>query len=438
MSKRIYALFGALFIFSIPTVAFASNGKIDTGDTAFVFIAAAMVFIMIPGLALFYGGMARKKNALNTMMMSFILMSIITIEWIFIGFSMAFGTDVGHVLGAMNFAGFAGVGGAPDATYAGTIPFALFALYQMMFAIITPALFSGAVAGRMRFPAFIAFALIWSVLVYNPLAHWVWGTGGWLRNLGVLDFAGGIVVHISAGVAALVAALVLGERKGYRVTSFLPHNIPLTLIGTGLLWFGWFGFNGGSALAANGVAINAALVSNASAAAALLSWAVVETLHRGKPTVMGALTGAVVGLAAITPAAGYVNVVCAIVIGLVASPLSYFFVSFVKFRLGYDDALDVFGCHGVGCIWGVLATGLFASKAVNEQGANGLFYGNPAQLGIQAIGVIVAIAFSGALTFVILKALSLFMRLRENPQMESDGMDITQHGETAYPDMSAE
>ena len=436
MSKRIYALLASIALLSIPTVAFASDGKINSGDTAFVFLAAAMVFVMIPGLSLFYGGMARKKNALNTMMMSFILISLIGIEWILVGFSMAFGTDLGHFIGALNFVGFTGVGSAPNSAYAGTIPFALFGLYQMMFAIITPALFSGAVAGRMRYPAYIAFALIWSVLVYNPLAHWVWGAGGWLKNLGVLDFAGGIVVHISAGIAALVAAFVLGARKGYKVTSFLPHNIPLTVIGTGLLWFGWFGFNGGSALAANGIAINAALVTNTSAAAALLSWVVVECFHRGKPTVMGALTGAVVGLAAITPAAGYVNAGCAVIIGLIASPLSYFFVSFVKFRLGYDDALDVFGCHGVGCIWGVLATGLFASKAVNPQGANGLFYGNPAQLGIQAIGVVTAVAFSGVLSFVILKALSLVLRLRENAEDESDGMDITQHGETAYPDMT--
>jgi ammonium transporter, Amt family len=438
MSKRIYALLGAIAVLSLPMQVMASDGKIDTGDTTFVFIAAALVFLMIPGLAMFYGGMSRKKNSLNTMMMSFILISVITIQWILFGFSAAFGNDIGHLIGGFNFAGFAGVGGAPNSTYAGTIPFALFAMYQLMFAIITPALISGAVAGRMRFPAFVVFGVLWSTLVYDPLAHWVWGANGWMRNLGVLDFAGGIVVHISAGIAALVAVIVLGVRKDYRVKSFLPHNIPMTLIGAGLLWFGWFGFNGGSALAANGIAINAFVVTNASAAAALLSWTVVECLHRGKPTAMGALTGAVVGLAAITPAAGYVNVVCAIVIGLVASPLSYFFVSYVKFKLSYDDALDVFGCHGVGCIWGVLATGLFASKAVNPQGANGLFFGNPAQLGIQAIAVVVTAAFSGVLTYVIMKVVSVAIKLREKPEHEDDGMDITQHRETAYPDMSAD
>lgn len=438
MSKRIYALLGIAVVLSVPLQASASTGKIDSGDTAFVFVAAALVFLMIPGLAMFYGGMARKKNTLNTMMMSFILISVVTLQWVLFGFSVAFGTDIGHVLGGLNFAGFSGVGAAPNATYAGTIPFSLFAMYQLMFAIITPALFSGAVAGRMRFPAFVAFGLVWSILVYDPLAHWVWGAGGWMHNLGVLDFAGGIVVHISAGVAALVAALVLGKRRDYKVKSILPHNIPLTLIGAGLLWFGWFGFNGGSALGANGLAVNAFVVTNASAAAALLSWVVVESIHRGKPTLMGALTGGVVGLAAITPASGYVNVGCAIIIGLVASPLSYFFISRVKFKLGYDDALDVFGCHGIGCIWGVLATGLFASKAVNPQGANGLFFGNPAQLGIQAVGVVVTAAFSGVLTFVILKVISAVMKLRVKPASEEEGMDITEHGETAYPDMSAE
>jgi ammonium transporter, Amt family len=438
MSKRIYALLSTAVILSMPIKALAADGKVDTGDSAFVFVAAALVFLMIPGLAMFYGGMARKKNALNTMMMSFILISVVSIQWIFFGFSIAFGTDIGHLIGGLNFAGFAGVGSAPNSVYAGTIPFALFAMYQLMFAIITPALISGAVAGRIRFPAFVAFGILWSILVYDPLAHWVWGNGGWMRNLGVLDFAGGIVVHISAGIASLVAVLVLGSRKDFKKTSMLPHNIPLTLLGAGLLWFGWFGFNGGSALAINGIAVNAFVVTNASAAAAMLSWVIVESVHQGKPTVMGALTGAVVGLAAITPGAGYVNVMCAMIIGFIASPLSYFFVSHVKFKLGYDDALDAFGCHGVGCIWGVLATGLFASKAVNPQGADGLFFGNPAQLGIQAIGVVVTIAFSGVLTFIILKGISLVIKLREKSSVEDDGMDITQHGETAYPDMSAD
>lgn len=429
-------MIGIAALLTIPMNAQAIGGKIDTGDTTFVFVAAALVFLMIPGLAFFYGGMARKKNSLNTMMMSFILMSVISLQWVFFGFSLAFGKDFGGIIGGLDFLGFSGVGTTPNNLYAGTIPFVLFAMYQLMFAIITPALISGAVAGRMRFTAFLIFGLLWSTLVYDPLAHWVWGANGWLRTLGVLDFAGGIVVHISAGIAALVAVLVIGPRKDFKTKAFLPHNIPLTLIGAGLLWFGWFGFNGGSALAANGIAINAFVVTNTSAAAALLSWVIVESIHRGKPTLMGAVTGAVVGLAAITPAAGYVNVVSAIIIGLVASPLSYLAVSFVKFKIGYDDALDAFGCHGVGCIWGVFATGLFASKAVNPQGANGLFYGNPAQVGLQLLGIAVTIVFSGVLTFVILKVISLFTKLRETSSAEEQGMDITQHRETAYPDMS--
>jgi len=438
MSKRIYALIAVAITLSFSMTAFAASGKIDSGDTAFVFLAATLVFIMIPGLALFYGGMSRRKNSLNTMMMTVILMSVVVIQWVFFGFSIAFGSDIGHIIGGFNFAGFSGVGAAPNSTYAATIPFALFAMYQLMFAVITPALISGAVAGRMRFAAFILFALLWTTLVYDPLAHWIWGANGWLKNLGVLDFAGGLVVHVSSGIAALVAVLILGPRKDFKQKNMLPHSIPLSLIGAGLLWFGWFGFNGGSALGANGIAINAFVVSDVSAAAAMLSWVIVEWVHRGKPTVLGALTGAIVGLAAITPSAGYVNVMCAVIIGLVVSPLCYTFICFVKLKLGYDDALDAFGCHGVGCIWGVLATGLFASKAVNPLGANGLFFGNPKQLAIQAFGILVTAVFSGALTFIILKVISLFMKLRTDTENEDAGMDTTQHGEMAYHDVSDE
>lgn len=438
MSKRIYALLAAVTVLSAPMTVFASDGKIDTGDTTFVFLAAALVFIMLPGLALFYGGMARRKNSLNTMMMTVVLMSIVVLQWVFFGFTLAFGHDIGHVIGNFSFAGFNGVGAAPNSTYAGTIPFALFAMYQLMFAIITPALISGAVAGRMRFSVFVIFALLWTTLVYDPLAHWVWGANGWLRNLGVLDFAGGIVVHISSGISALVAVLVLGPRKDFKKNSILPHSIPLSLIGAGLLWFGWFGFNGGSTLAMNGIALNAFIVTDVSAATAMLVWIFIEWLHHGKPTVLGALTGAIVGLAAITPSAGYVNIFCAMIIGAIASPLCYLFICHIKFKLGYDDALDAFGCHGVGCIWGVLATGLFASKTVNPQGANGLFFGNPAQLGIQAIGILVTAVFAGALTFIILKAISLFMKLRTSSENEDIGMDSALHDEIAYHDITSE
>lgn len=440
MKKKLMAVFVvALIILSLPVLAFAeSEAKIDTGDTTFIFVSTVLVFIMTPGLALFYGGMVRKKNVLNTMMNSFIIMALISIQWIIIGYTIAFGPDKFNLFGGLDFLGLKGVGAAPNADYAGTIPQSLFVLFQMMFAIITPALITGSFAERMRFPAFLIFILLWSTLVYDPLAHWVWGVGGWLRNLGALDFAGGTVVHISSGVAGLVAALVLGKRKGYKTTPMVPHNIPFVVLGAALLWFGWFGFNGGSSLAANGLAIQAFLVTNTSAAAAALSWVIIEWLHHGKPTLLGAATGAVVGLVAITPAAGFVGVIPAIIIGLVVSPLCYFAISLVKAKLGYDDSLDVFGCHGIGGIWGALATGLFASKDINPLGNNGFFFGNPAQLGIQALSVVVTIAFSGVLTFVILKAISLFTSLRASESEEEEGLDITQHGEDAYPDFATQ
>lgn len=440
MKKKLLAVFVvALIILSLPALAFAeSEAKIDTGDTTFIFVSTVLVFIMTPGLALFYGGMVRKKNVLNTMMNSFIIMALISIQWIIIGYTIAFGPDKFNLFGGLDFLGLKGVGAAPNADYAGTIPQSLFVLFQMMFAIITPALITGSFAERMRFPAFLIFILLWSTLVYDPLAHWVWGVGGWLRNLGALDFAGGTVVHISSGVAGLVAALVLGKRKGYKTTPMVPHNIPFVVLGAALLWFGWFGFNGGSSLAANGLAIQAFLVTNTSAAAAALSWVIIEWLHHGKPTLLGAATGAVVGLVAITPASGFVGVISAIIIGLVVSPLCYFAISLVKAKLGYDDSLDVFGCHGIGGIWGALATGLFASKDINPLGNNGFFFGNPAQLGIQALSVVVTIAFSGLLTFVILKAISLFTSLRASESEEDEGLDIAQHGEDAYPDFATQ
>ncbi len=427
-----------LIILCIPGAAFAAEGEaaIDTGDTAFVFVSAVLVFIMTPGLALFYGGMVRKKNVLNTMMNSFIIMALISVQWVLIGYSIAFGPDKYSLFGSLDWIGLNGIGGAPNADYAGTIPQSLFVLFQMMFAIITPALITGSFAERMRFPAFLIFILLWATLVYDPLAHWVWGVGGWLRNLGALDFAGGTVVHISSGVAGLVAALVLGKRKGYKTTPMLPHNIPFVLIGAALLWFGWFGFNAGSAVAANGLAMNAFLVTNTAAAAAVLSWVIIEWVHRGKPTLLGAATGAVIGLVAITPAAGFVSVISAIIIGLLVSPISYFAITVLKAKLGYDDSLDVFGCHGIGGMWGALATGLFASTEINPAGSNGLFFGNPGQLGIQALSVLVTILFSGVLTFIILKVISLFTKLRATEKEEVEGLDVAQHGEDAYPDFT--
>jgi Amt family ammonium transporter len=436
--KSLAGVFIIALIALLPFSVFAEDAAsaIDTGDTAFIFISTVLVFIMTPGLAFFYGGMVRKKNVLNTMMNSFTIIAIVSIQWVLIGYTIAFGPDVSHLFGNFDWIGLKGIGMAPNADYAGTIPQSLFVLFQMMFAIITPALITGSFAERMRFPAFLIFILLWSTLVYDPLAHWVWGVGGWLRNMGALDFAGGTVVHISSGIAGLTAALVLGKRKGYRVTPMIPHNIPFVVLGAGLLWFGWFGFNGGSALAANGLAMGAFLVTNTAAAAAALSWIFVEWIRQGKPTMLGAATGAIVGLVAITPAAGFVGILPAIIIGLVVSPLCYFMISVVKSKLGYDDSLDAFGCHGIGGIWGALATGLFASKEINPLGNDGLFFGNPSQLGVQALSVVVTIVFSAVMTFIILKVISLFTKLRASDIEEEEGLDTTLHGEDAYPDFS--
>ncbi|MDP2892290.1 MAG: ammonium transporter [Bacillota bacterium] len=407
---------------------------INSGDTTWVLVSSALVLLMTPGLAFFYGGMVRRKNVLNTMMSSYGIMGLASIMWVAIGFSMAFGPDFGGVIGGFNWAGLSGVGGAPNPGYAPTIPALAFAIFQMMFAIITPALITGAVAERMKYSAQLIFTLVWSIVVYYPLAHMMWGTGGWLKNLGALDFAGGNVVHVSAGVSALVACILLGKRKHHGVSSPTPHNIPFVLLGAGLLWFGWFGFNAGSALSSGALAAHAFLTTNTSAAAALLSWMLIERIFNKKPTALGAATGIVVGLAAITPAAGFVPIWAAIVIGFVVSPLSWFGISFLKRKLGYDDALDVFGCHGIGCIWGGIATGLFASSAVNPAVTNqGLIFGTGNLMVSQLIAIGITIALAGGGTFVIMKVIGLFTKPRVTLREESDGLDHSQHGESAYP-----
>ncbi|MFZ5639293.1 MAG: ammonium transporter [Bacillota bacterium] len=420
----------------VPGMAWAEEAaKIDTGDTTFIVISAALVMLMTPGLALFYGGMVRKKNVLSTMMHSFIIIAIISIQWILIGYTLSFGPDKGHLIGGLDWLGFKGVGADPNPDYAATIPHQAFAMFQLMFAIITPALISGSFAERMRFPAFLAFTVIWATFVYDPLAHWVWGVDGWLRNLGALDFAGGTVVHISSGVSGLVAALILGKRRGHGAQPMLPHHLPMTVLGAGLLWFGWFGFNAGSALAANGLAVSAFVVTNTSAAAGALGWVFAEWLHHGKPTVLGAASGAVAGLVAITPAAGFVGPLSAIIIGLAGGALCYTGVGIIKAKLGYDDSLDAFGCHGIGGMWGAIATGLFAQKAINSAGADGLFFGNPGLMKAQLISVVVTVAFAAVMTFVILKVVSVFTQLRASADEEEAGLDITQHGEDAYRDL---
>jgi ammonium transporter, Amt family len=436
MMRRLLQLILALGLtLGFPAAAFAADApKIDSGDTSFILLSTALVMLMTPGLALFYGGMVRKKNVLSTIMQSFIIIALISIQWVVVGYSLAFGPDHAGIIGGLDWLALAGVGQEPNPDYAATIPALLFMAFQLMFAIITPALITGSIAERMRFPAFLAFILLWATFIYDPLAHWVWGVGGFLRTLGALDFAGGTVVHISSGISGLVAALVLGKRKGHGSEPMAPHHLPMTILGAGLLWFGWFGFNAGSALGANGLAAIALVTTNTSAAAAALSWVFVEWLHRGKPTVLGAVSGAVAGLVAITPGAGFVTVLSSIAIGLVGGALCYLAVSILKAKLGYDDALDAFGCHGIGGIWGALATGIFATKAVNPAGADGLLYGNAAQLGIQGIGVLVTILFAGVATFVILKLISLVLKLRASVDEEENGLDLSLHGEQAYPD----
>jgi ammonium transporter, Amt family len=434
--KRVWVLFLTIMsMLALPTAVFAAEAPtVDTGDTSFIIMSAALVFLMTPGLALFYGGMVRKKNVLSTIMHSFIIMAIASVLWILVGFSFAFGPDFGGLIGGLDWLGLKGVGMEPNPDYSATIPFLVFMAFQMMFAIITPALISGSVAERMRFPAFLAFIILWLFVVYFPLAHWVWGVGGFIRNMGALDFAGGTVVHISSGISGLVAALILGKRKGHGKEPMAPHQLPFTVLGAGLLWFGWFGFNAGSALGANGLAGMALVTTNTSAAVAALSWMAAEWIHRGKPTVLGAASGAVAGLVAITPGAGFVTPLAAIVIGLVGGALCYFAVGILKAKLGYDDALDAFGCHGVGGAWGALATGIFATKSVNSAGADGLLYGNSAQLGIQAISVVITIALAVVATFVILKLVGVFTPLRATAEEEEIGLDQTMHGEDAYPD----
>jgi len=404
---------------------------ISAGDTAWVLISSALVLLMTPGLAFFYGGMVRKKNVLSVLMQCFIIMCVLSIQWVLFGYSLSFAPSEGF-WGGLSWFGLKGVGFEPYADYAKDIPHQAFMIFQAMFAIITPALIIGAFAERMKFSAFILFTLLWATFVYDPLCHWVWGVGGWLRNLGALDFAGGTVVHINAGIAALVTALILGKRVNLNKNVPTPHNMPFVVLGTGLLWFGWFGFNAGSALAANGLAVNAFVVTNTAAAAGGLSWALIEWLRNGKPTIFGVCSGAVAGLVAITPAAGFVSVVPAIIIGLLVSIFSFIAVAVIKPKLGYDDSLDAFGVHCVGGIWGALATGLFASKLVNPAGADGLFFGNPKQFIIQALTVLVTIGYTFIVTFVIYKLVDLLIGVRVNQEEELMGLDLTQHHERAY------
>ena len=411
------------------SVVLADDGgtpQVDTGDTAWILMSSALVLcMMLPGLALFYGGLVRSKNVLGTIMHTAVILCLLTLVWVICGYSLAFGPDVGGVIGSLEWIGLQGVGAEPSPDYASTIPHQVFMVFQLMFAAITVALITGSFAERMNFKALLLFSVLWSLGIYSPLAHWVWG-GGWLSQLGALDFAGGAVVHISSGFGALVCAIMLGPRKGFAKEPMPPHNLPMTVLGTGLLWFGWFGFNGGSALGANGGAGVAFIATHIAASAGGLSWMVAEWVHRGKPTVLGIASGIIAGLATITPAAGFVGPMSAIIIGLVAGTLCYAAVVW-KMKLGYDDSLDVVGIHGVGGFIGIVATGLFASI-----GATGLFFGNAGLLGIQVFLALVTLAFSVVGTYIILKIVDLTIGLRISPQDEEMGLDLSQHSERAY------
>jgi len=384
---------------------------------------------MTPGLALFYGGLVRSKNVLSTILQSFICLGVVSLIWVIYGYSIAFGPDINGFVGNLDWAFLSGVGLSPG-PYSQSIPHLLFCAFQLMFAIITPALITGAYAERMKFSAFLLFTALWTTFVYLPVCHWVWG-GGWLGKLGALDFAGGTVIHINSGAAALVVAVMLGKRRGWGKESIMPHNLSMTVLGAGILWFGWFGFNAGSALSAGEVAVMALVTTQLSAGAAAVSWLAAEWIYHGKPTTLGAASGALAGLVAITPAAGFVGPVPAIIIGIVAGIICCFAMMF-KTRFGYDDALDVVAVHGVGGIWGALATGLFATKTINPAGFDGLFYGNPKQVLIQAVGIMAAIAFSMGVTAVILKVVDYVTGLRVTEEEEVQGLDVTQHSEVGY------
>jgi len=404
---------------------------VNSGDTAFMMIASALVMFMTPGLALFYGGLVRSKNVLSTVVQSFFSFGVVGLIWVAYGYSLAFGPDIGGLIGSLRWAFLNGVGMAPSETYATTVPHLVFCAFQLMFASITPALITGAFAERIKFSGFLLFTVLWTTLVYLPVCHWVWAADGWLLKLGALDFAGGTVIHLNSGMAALIAAIYIGKRKGHGRESFQPHNLGMSVLGAGILWFGWFGFNAGSAFAANEVAGSAFFVTHIAAAAAMVSWVAAEWRLHGTPTVLGAASGAVAGLVAITPASGFVGPVSAVLIGFAAGVLCYLAIS-LKAKFKYDDALDVVAVHGCGGTWGAIATGLFASKAVNPAGADGLFFGGFSLIFIQLAGVLVTFAYSGVLTWLILKVTDRLLGFRVSEENEAMGLDLSQHNEVGY------
>lgn len=410
--------------------------KINIEDSAFVMICSALVFLMTPGLGLFYGGMVRRKNTLNTIMCSFFICGLSSVMWVLIGYSLSFGEDFHGIIGKMNFFAMFGVGAEPS-LYAPHIPQLLFAAFQMTFAISAPALMTGSLVERMKFSALFIFIGVWLMLVYYPMVHMMWGNGGLINELGAVDFSGGNVVHISSGVSGFVACIMLGKRNGYGKVAYRSSNIPLVTLGTGLIWFGWFGFNSGSALSPGPLAVHVFVLTNISAAAGMLSWMLIEKIVQGKPTILGSVTGAIVGLVAITPGAGFVPLWSAVLIGTAASLISYLFMGKIKYIVGYDDALDAFGCNGIGGIIGGVAVGLFGQVSINPTlKLNGLFYGDYRLLLVQVLGIIITITFSGVMTFLIIRIMKRFIDIRVENSVEAIGLDITEHGETAYPDFS--
>jgi Amt family ammonium transporter len=427
------ALGGALVAAGEDTVAAAPTPPtVNNGDTAWVLVSAALVMLMTPGLAFFYGGLVRKKNVLSVLMQCFSILCLVSVQWVVLGYSLAFGPDSRGVVGDLSWAMLRGVGLEPNGAYAPGVPHQAFMIFQAMFAVITPALILGAFAERMKFGAFCIFSLLWATLVYDPIAHWVWGVGGFLRAWGTLDFAGGIVVHINAGMAALAAALVLGPRLGYPDKLSPPHNLPFAVLGAGLLWFGWFGFNAGSALGSGSLATGAFVVTHIAGATAGVTWAVLDAVFNRQPTVLGTITGAVAGLAAVTPASGYIGVNGALLIGVGAAVFPYLAVSFLKPRLGYDDSLDAFGVHGIGGIWGTVAVGIFASKGINPAGADGLIHGGTNLIGVQLGATALTIAYTFSATWILLKVVDVTVGLRVGEHDERVGLDLTQHREAGY------
>jgi Amt family ammonium transporter len=430
--RRLFFLSYALLIMLLISVPIASAEGIDTGDVSFMAMASALVMLMTPAVGFFYAGLVRRKNLVATLFQTIAIFAVSSIVWTLWGYSLVFGPSVKGIIGDLSLFGLMGVGSEPNGDYAPTIPALLFYFFQLKFAAITPALIVGAIAERIRFKALLIFIILWTTLIYAPAAHWIWNIDGWLRKLGAIDFAGGIVVHVTAGTSALAAALIVGRRKGADIGEFSPNNIPLVVLGAALLWFGWFGFNGGSALAANGLAVSALVVTNIAAASAAVSWMAVDWIARGKPTTVGLSIGAVCGLVAITPASGYVGVTSAIIIGLVAGILSNFMSNWRTSRTTLDDSLDVFACHGVSGIWGSIATGVFASVAVNLSGPNGLVFGNPRLVLIQLLAVVVVGAFAFIGSYLLLKLINVFVKLRVSPEEEDKGLDRSLHGERAY------